>query len=141
MYPEVLKEVKFVVMAHPEMELPGLKVDRLYNMELQLWVSTMYLVFEMLLTRATDIANSLTMNHYITLEPHTILSCITYLLLMPTPRGCISEQELSRCYMGEGLVPLTADGKETADGKDIDIGRALAIIKALLMEIVNRAIF
>ncbi|XXG73123.1 hypothetical protein AAC387_Pa07g2091 [Persea americana] len=29
MYPEVLKVVKFVVMVGPEMELPGLKVDRL----------------------------------------------------------------------------------------------------------------
>ncbi|KAJ8630282.1 hypothetical protein MRB53_023605 [Persea americana] len=86
----------------------------------------------MLLTRATDIADSLRMNLHITLEPHTILYCITYLLLMPALQGCVSEQELSRCYMGEGLVPLTANGKE-----DIDIGRALAITKALLMEIVN----
>ena len=51
---------------------------------------------------------------------------------MPASQGRVSEQELSRCYMGEGLVPLTVDGKE-----DIDIGRALAITKALLMEIVN----
>ena len=54
MYPEVLKEVKFVVMVRLEMELPGLKVDRLYNMELQFWVPTRYLVSEMLLTRATN---------------------------------------------------------------------------------------
>lgn len=55
---------------------------------------------------------------------------------MPALQGRVSEQELSRCYMGEGLVSLTTDGKE-----DIDIGRALTITKALLMEIVNCAFF
>ncbi|RWR79031.1 disease resistance-like protein [Cinnamomum micranthum f. kanehirae] len=140
LYPNLLKEAKFLVMSHHNctgLQFLGLKVDETLPMGFDpsgWWAR--YCISEMLVMEARDVADSLRMNHHITLELNTILYCITYLLLMPNSQGRVGEEELSRDYMGEGLIPLIGDGEE-----DMNIDRASAITKTLLMEVVSHTIF
>ncbi|XXG39933.1 hypothetical protein AAC387_Pa01g0766 [Persea americana] len=138
LYPDLLIEAKFVVMSRPnaEPQFLGLKVDETVNKN-NFLMEARSCISEMLVMEARGVADSLRMNHHITLELNTILYCITYLLLMPNSQGRVSEEELSRYYMGEGLIPLIGDGEE----KDMNIDRASAITKALLTEIVSHTIF
>ncbi|KAJ8647725.1 hypothetical protein MRB53_000748 [Persea americana] len=138
LYPDLLIEAKFVVMSRPnaEPQFLGLKVDETVNKK-NFLMEARSCISEMLVMEARGVADSLRMNHHITLELNTILYCITYLLLMPNSQGRVSEEELSRYYMGEGLIPLIGDGEE----KDMNIDRASAITKALLTEIVSHTIF
>ncbi|XXG39929.1 hypothetical protein AAC387_Pa01g0763 [Persea americana] len=145
LYPDILTEAKFIFMARrmTELNIPYFKVDRVFDIDSELGRfgddSIRFLAYEMLVTGARDVADSLRMHHRVTLEPNTILRCIMYLLLMPSPQGRVSVEDLSRYYMGEGLVPLTTD----IDGevKEGNIDRASTVTKALLSEIVNHTIF